>query len=180
MNGFHVHAVGWILAANTLALRPSEACEVSDLWTDLVRARAEELRRANPLRRLLFPRSLPLAPSTLAALTALVERMAAQHPERFSREALRRRRDHWALQAALGVLFSVLAATLLPKPWPLADTVAPTFFLMACGCLLPALTLWRAAAAVHYCSTHRPVPWKSPRPPSDVTQIQRGFEGTGP
>jgi hypothetical protein len=154
VNGFHVHAVGWILTANALALRPAEAREVSDLWTDLVRARAEDLRRAHPLVRLLVPRSLPLSLSTRQALATLVERMAVQHPERFGAEALRQRRNHWARQAALGVLFTVLAATLLPKTWPLADTVAPAFFLMACGCLLPALTLWRAAAAVHSCSTH--------------------------
>ena len=172
VNGFHVHAVGWMLVANTLVLRPAEACEVSALWTALVQARAEELRRAHPLRRLLFPRSLPLAPPTLAALTALVERLSAQHPERFSGAALRRRRDHWTLQAALGVLFSVLAATLLPTTWPLAATVAPTFFLMACGCLLPTLTLWRATATVQYCLTRLPVPWKSRRSPSDITHVE--------
>ena len=170
VNGFHVHAVGWLLVANPRAFRPPEAREVAALWEALVRARAEDLRRAHPLCRLLFPRSLPLAPPTLAALMALVERLATQHPERFSGDALRRRRDHWAFQVALGFLFSVLAATVMPKTWPLADTVAPTFFLMACGCLLPALTLWRAAAAVHYCHTHHPVPWNSPQNPSDITQ----------
>ena len=159
MNGFHVHAVGWVLTANALALKPPEARELSGLWTHLVRMRAEDLRRVHPLLRLLVPRALPLSPSTREALVTLVERMVAQHPERFAGEALRQRRDHWARQAALGFLLSVLAAILVPKSWPLADTVAPTFFLMGCGCLLPALTLWRAAAAVHDCSTQGRVTW---------------------
>jgi len=171
VNGFHVHAVGWVLVANPRALRPTEAPEVSALWTAVVQARAEDLRRTHLLRRFLFPRSLPLSPSTLAALTVLVAWLVAHHPERFSGEALRRRRDHWTRQAALGFLFSILAATLLPKTWPLAATGAPTFFLMACVCLLPALLLWRAAAAVHHCSAHRPVPRTSPRNPSEVTKI---------
>ncbi len=159
MNGFHVHALGWVLTANAFILKPSEAHELSELWTNLVRIRAEDLRQAHPLLRFLFPRSLPLSQTTLEALGTLVERMVAQHPERFGGEALRQRRDHWARQAVLGVLLSVLAAILVPKSWPLADTVAPTFFLMGCGCLLPTLTLWRAAAAVRSCSLQGRVTW---------------------
>jgi hypothetical protein len=96
----------------------------------------------HPVRRFLFPRGLPLSPSTRAVLATLVERMAA----------------------ALGFLLSVLAAIVVPKSWPLANTVVPTFFLMGCGCLLPALTLWRAAAAVHACSTQGRVTCACSRP----------------
>lgn len=89
MNGFHVHAIGWVLTANTFALNPTEAREVSELWANLVRIRAEDLRQAHPLLRFLFPRSLPLSAVTRAALATLVARMAAQHPERFGGAALR-------------------------------------------------------------------------------------------
>jgi hypothetical protein len=151
VNGFHVHAIGWVLTANAFALNPAEAREVSDLWTHLVRIRAEDLRQAHPLLRFLFPRSLPLSAVTRAALATLVERVAAQHPERFGGAALRQRRNHWARQAALGFLLSGLAAILVPTSWPRAATVAPTFFLMGCGCVLPTVTLWRAAAVVAAC-----------------------------
>jgi hypothetical protein len=153
VNGFHVHAIGWVLVANAFTLPPADAHELSDLWTDLVRLRAEDLRQAPLLLHLLFPRSLPLSPATRAALAKLVERMAAQHPDRFSGAALRQRRNHWAGQAVLGFLLSGLAAMLVPTSWPWAATVAPTFFLMGCGCVLPAVTLWRSAAAVHECQT---------------------------
>ena len=158
-----MHAIGWILTTNAFRLKPPEAREVSELWTDLVRRRAEDLRQAHPLLRLLFPRPLPLSPSTREALATLVDRMAAQHPERFGREALRQRRDHWACQAALGFLLSVLAAVLVPKSWPLADTVAPTFFLMGCGCVLPTLTLWRAVSAALACNAQGRVARHLPR-----------------
>jgi hypothetical protein len=49
--------------------------------------------------------------------------MAAQHPERCDGAALRQRWNHWARQAAPGFLLSVLAAIVVPKSWPLADTV---------------------------------------------------------
>jgi len=166
VNGFRVHAVGWILTANALSLRPSEARELSGLWADLVRARTEDLRRAHPLLRLLFPRSLPLSQSAWEALATLVQRMAAQHPERFGGEALRRRRDHWAFWAVLDFLLGALVATFLPKSWPFVDPMAPVFFLMGCGSLVPTLTLWRAAAAGHCCSTHHHVSWSLRRSPS--------------
>jgi hypothetical protein len=153
VNGFHVHAIGWVLTANAFTLTPAEAHELTELWTDLVRLRADDLRQAYPLLRFLFPRSLPLSPATRAALVTLVERMTAQHPERFGNEELRRRRNHWARQAVLGFLLSGLAGILVPTSWPQAAPVVPTFFLMGCGCLLPALTLWRAASAVHECHT---------------------------
>jgi len=159
VNGFHVQAVGWVLTANAFTLTPAEAHELTDLWKDLVRLRAEDLRQAPLLLQLLFPRSLPLAPATRAALATLVERMAAQHPERFAGAALRQRRNRWARQAVLGLLLSGLAAILVPPSWPQAATVAPTFFLMGCGCMLPTVTLWRAAAAVHECHTQGRVAW---------------------
>ena len=155
MNGFHVHAIGWVLIANARVLAPAEARELTDLWTDLVRRRAADLRHAPLLLHVLFPRSLPLAPATRSALATLVARMVAQHPERFGDAALRQRRNHWAGQAALGVLLSGLAALLVPTSWAWASPVAPTFFLMGCGCLLPTVMLWRAAAAVRACSTDR-------------------------
>jgi hypothetical protein len=145
------------------ALTPAEAHELADLWTTLVRVRAEDLRQADPLLRGLLPRSLPLAPATRAALATLVARMTAQHPERFGAEALRQRRNHWARQVALGVLLSGLTALLVPTSWPWAAPVAPTFFLMGCACLLPTGTLWRAAKAVRDCSTQGRVTWHLPR-----------------
>lgn len=163
VNGFHVHAIGWVLTANAFTLTPAEAHEVADLWTDLVRHRAEDLRQAHPLLRFLFPRSLPLSLATRAALATLVARMAAQHPERFSGAALRQRRNHWARQAALGFLLSGLAAILVPTSWPWAATVAPTFFLMGGACVLPTVMLWRAATAAHECHTQGRVTCRLPR-----------------
>jgi hypothetical protein len=148
-----VHAIGWVLTTNAFTMTPAEAREVTDLWTELVRRRAEDLRQAPLLLHVLFPRSLSLSPATRAALATLTERMAAQHPERFGAKALRQRRNHWAGQALLGFLLSGLAAILVPTSWPQAAMVAPTFFLMGCGCVLPTVTLWRAAAAVQKCHT---------------------------
>jgi hypothetical protein len=162
VNGFHVHAVGWVLTANAFTLTPAEAHELTDLWTNLVRLRNEDLRQAHPLLQFLLPRRLPLSPSTQAALAMLVARMAAQHPERFSSAALRQRRNHWACQAGLGFLLTVLLAVVVPKSWPLVATAPPTFFLMGCACLLPAVTLWRAAGAVHGCSVPGRVRWHLP------------------
>jgi hypothetical protein len=155
MNGFHVHAIGWVLVANAYILTPAEARELTDLWTDLVRRRAADLRQAPLLLHLLFPRSLPLAPATRAALAKLVAHMVSQHPERFGDAALRQRRNHWAGQAMLGFLLSGLTALLLPIHWTWAAPVTPTFLLMGFGCLLPTVMLWRAAAAVHACNTGR-------------------------
>lgn len=163
MNGFHLHAIGWVLTANMFTLTPAEAHELADLWADLVRTRAEDLRHAGLLLRWLFPRSLRLSPASAAALAALVARMTAQHPERFGADALQQRRDHWARQAGLGFLLSGLAAILVPASWPIAETVAPTFFLMGCACLLPMVTLWRAARTVHECSTQGPLTSPLPR-----------------
>lgn len=155
MNGFHVHAIGWVLVANAYFLTPAEARELTDLWTDVVRRRAADLRQAPLLLHMLFPRSLPLAPATRAALATLVARMVARHPERFGDAALRRRRNHWAGQVALGLLLSVLTTAVVPTGWAWAAPLAATFFLMGFGCLLPTVTLWRAATAVRACSTGR-------------------------
>ncbi len=155
MNGFHVHAIGWVLMANARVLTQAEARDLTDLWTEVVRRRAADLRQAPFLLHVLFPRSLPLTPATRTALATLVARMAAQHPERFGDAALRRRRNHWAGQVVLGVLLSGLAAVVVPTAWAWAAPLAAAFFLMGLACLLPAVMLWRAAAAVHVCRTGR-------------------------
>jgi hypothetical protein len=170
VNGFHVQAVGWVLTVNAFTLSPPEAEELSGLWTDLVRIRAEDVRLAHPLFRCLFLRSLPLSPSARDALAMLVGRMVAQHPERFGPDALRQRRDHWARHVALGFLLTAFTAILLPQSWPFAETVASTFLLMACACLLPLLTLWRATAAVRQCIAHDRV--RGHVPPSLSTRLR--------
>ena len=114
VNVLQVHAIDWVLTANAFTLTLAEAHEVTDLWGDLVRLRAEDLHQAPLLFHFLFPRSLPLSPAIRAALATLVERMAVQHPARFSGPALRQRRNHWAHQAVLGVLLGGLAAILVP------------------------------------------------------------------
>ncbi len=108
-------------------------------------------RHADALRRWLFPWKLPSAPAAQAASAALVARMTAQHPERFSAAALRQRSAHRAHHLILGALLSILTALLVPTSWTWAAPVAPTFFRMGCGCLLPTITFWRAAKAVVVC-----------------------------
>jgi hypothetical protein len=163
VNGFHVHAIGWILVANARALTPAEAEELTDLWTSLIRIRDAELRAAYPLLRLLIPRSLPLSPATRAAFATLVARMATQHPERFSGPALRQRRDFWIRQVVLGLLLSGLAVLLVPTHWSWAVTAPPTFFLMACGCVLPTVTFWRAVSAIQACGAPGQGTWHLPQ-----------------
>jgi hypothetical protein len=155
VNGFHVNAVGWVLTFNAFALSRQEAHELSGLWTALLRARAEDKARAHLLLRLLQPRSMPLSEKSVAAFADLMDRMAALHPERFSCDALRRRRNHWALQVALGFLFGFLAATVLPMVWPAAGQVVVMLFMVGCVFLVPTVTLWRAASAARCFSTNR-------------------------
>jgi hypothetical protein len=148
VNGFHVNAVGWVLTFNAFGLGHEESKELSDLWADLVRVRAEDLRRNGPILQLAAPRSIPLSQKSTEAFAALVDRMASLRPGRFSYEALRRRRYHWMFQVALAFLLSWLAAMILPRSWPIVGEVVPTFFLMGCAFLIPTVTLWRAASAV--------------------------------
>ena len=155
MNGFHITAVGWVLTFNSLGLSRQAGNELSRLWTDLLQARAEDMEGVDPLARLLWPRSVKLSDKTTQALGALVNRMATLSPERFSSQALHRRRDHWVLQIVFGLLLWVLTAECLPHTWPLVKGVVTTLFLMSVGVLVPTVTLWRAAIAAKYFSTKR-------------------------
>ncbi len=146
MNGFHVQAVGWVLTFNAFALNRQEAQELSGLWAALLRARAEDKSTTHPLFRLLMPRSIPLSGMSLGAFADLVDRMAALHPERFSCGALRRRRNHWALQVAVGLLLAFLAAITLPMASPGGGAVVSMLFMLGCSFLVPTVTLWRAAS----------------------------------
>jgi len=155
MNGFHVYAVGWVLTFNAFAVSQQEAHELSGLWTALLRTRAEDNARAHLLLRLLRPRSIPLSEKSLGAFSELMDRMAALRPDRFSCEALRRRRNHWALQVALGLLFGLVASAVLPMVWPAAGMIAVMLFMVGCVFLVPTVTLWRAAYAARCFSMDR-------------------------
>jgi hypothetical protein len=159
VNGFHVNAVGWILTCNALTLSPSEARELAGLWTDLVQVRHEDICKAHPLLHLMLPRSIPLSGRALGAFAVLVNRMACLRPERFGCDALRRRRRHWTLQMAVTFLLCFLAATLLPKAWPLVDEIVLTLFVMGCVFGVSTITLWRATSVVGYFSANRKVKW---------------------
>ena len=155
MNGFHVHAVGWVLTFNVFAVSQQEAHELSGLWTALSRARAEDTARAHLVLRMLRPRSIPLSEKSLGAFADLMDRMSALRPDRFSSQALRRRRNHWALQVALGLLFGLFASTALPMVWPAAGELAVMLFMVGGVFLVPTVTLWRAASAARCFSMDR-------------------------
>ncbi len=155
MNGFHVQAVGWVLTFNAFALTLQEGHELSGLWAELVRARGEDKSRACLFSRLLMPRSIPLSEKSLGTFADLMDRMLALHPERFSCDALRRRRNHWAIQIPIGFLLGLLAVAVLPKGNPGAGAVVSLLFTIGCGFLVPTVTLWRAASAARCFSTNR-------------------------
>ena len=142
-NGFHVQAVGWMLVFNVRVFQPDESQDVLRLWAALVEARREELRQASLASRLAFPRATPLAPTSQAALGALVDRLITLHPERFDLDALRQRRNAWLLHA-----------------WPLTHAIVPTLFILSLASLLPLLTLWRAVAAVNFARSE----WRGRKP----------------
>ncbi len=155
MNGFHVQAVGWVLTFNAFALDRQEAQELSGLWTALLRARAEDKRRVHLALRVLQPRSIPLSETSMGAFADLVGRMATLHPERFSGDALRRRRNHWALQIVIGLLLAFLAAMILPMGSPGAGAVVAMLFMLGWSFLVPTVTLWRAASAAKCFAANR-------------------------
>ncbi len=74
-------------------------------------------RHADALRRWFFPWKLPSARAAQAGLAALVARMTAQHPERFSAAALWQRPTHRAHHVILVALLSILTALLVPTSW---------------------------------------------------------------
>jgi hypothetical protein len=152
VNGFHVHAVGWILIFNASACTPQEARGLTRLWEEVVRAHGEDVSAAPLFRRVMQTRSVKLSERTAGALARLIRSMVFFHPERFGWEALRKRRNSWVLQMLLGFVLCGVAARVLPYGWPLLPELVPTLFLLGCLCVIPTVLLWRAASAVRYCS----------------------------
>jgi len=150
VNGFHVHAVGWVLTVNARALNRQEVRELTALWTAFMRARNQDFHGTLCLNRLLFPRSTRLSVRTMNAFGVVLERMVALHPERFGEDALLHRRDHWLLQALASFLLGLLAASFLPVSWPMVREAVQTLFLMGLAFLVPTIILWRAARAAKY------------------------------
>ncbi len=153
MNGFHVHAVGWILIFNSRACTPEEARGLTRLWEQVVRSHSEDLSRACLFRRVMQTRSIRLSKQSVQALANLIRSRIFLHPERFSLEALRKRRNCWAAQVLLGFALCAVSAHFLPRHWPFAPEVIPTFLLLGLLSVIPPVLLWRAATAVKYCKT---------------------------
>lgn len=146
MDGFDVHAFGWILTRSTLgeALRiqigfpprvdSTRYDRVSELWGELHtamildRAGASEkkdpaaTRRSRDLfpdpRVLLDPRRAVLGERSKNAMRALLEFLVELWPERFSHAALTKKFWNWTLSAAVNLilLFFVLPVYDLPQP----------------------------------------------------------------
>ncbi len=176
MNGFHVNAVGWVLIFNARILSPQESEEVSGLWGTLVRTYAEDKRQTSTVLRMTQPRSIPLSEKSLEAFAGLVDRLAALHPERFGWPALRARRTHWALQCALSLLLGILGARWLPTTLPVVKEAVVAFVLLGLIFVVPTVTLWRAASAVHSLTKGRH--WSRAVPHSLSSSSVQGEEGT--
>ncbi len=158
MDGFDVNAVGWVLTFNVRSLNQRERYELYSLWTEVLRAYAEDKSKVHPLLRLAMPRSIRLSEKSRGALTKLVDRMAELHQERFGYNALRKRRNAWMFQAALSFLCCFLAANLLPDSFPLFREIVLSLFAMSLACLIPTVTLWRATTASRHLGANRHQP----------------------
>jgi len=147
-DGFDVNAVGWVLTPNARVFSQEERQTLYGLWSQLLCAQAEDKSKVDWLIRLMLPRSIRLSEKSAGAFANLVDRMADLHPERFGYNARRKRRDAWLLQTAVSFLCFFLAAKFLPNTLPLFGELVLTPFLMSLACLVPTITLWRAASAV--------------------------------
>jgi len=152
VDGFDVNAVGWVLTLNARVLSQEVRRVLYGLWTQLLRGQTEDKSKVDWLIRWMLPRSIRLSEKSTGAFAKLVDRMAELRPERFGYNALRKRRDAWLLQTALSFLCWFLAAKFLPNSFPLFREIVPTLFVMSFACLVPTMTLWRAAAAVRHLS----------------------------
>jgi hypothetical protein len=154
VNSFDVNAVGWVLTLNARVLSQEERQELYGLWTQLLRAHTEDKNKVDWLIRLMLPRSIRLSEKSTGAFAKLANRMAELHPERFGCDALRVRRNGWALQTALSFLCCFLTANCLPNSYPLFREIVLTLFVMSCAGLVPTILLWRVAAAVRHLSAN--------------------------
>jgi hypothetical protein len=163
VNGYHVHAVGWILVCYARAFTAEEARGLTRLWEDVIHSHAEDVGKASAFCRLMRRRSINLSGTSLKALALLVRSIVSLHPERFGTHALRSRRNSWFALTLLGFGLSILSATLPPRSWPLLPEVVPTLFLLGCISTLPAVLLWRATSAVTFCSEKMSGAWATAR-----------------
>ena len=153
VDGFDVNAVGWVLTLNVRSLNQRERYELYSLWTEVLRAYAEDKSKIHPLLRLAMPRSIKLSEKSVGVFAKLVKRMTALHPESLGCSALRKRRNAWLLQSALSFLCCFLTANLLPDSFPLFREIVLSLFVMSLACLIPTVTLWRAVTAARHFSS---------------------------
>ncbi len=149
-NGFDVRAVGWAITYDTCAdivsiafggaprMTQAGLRELTEQWTKLEQAQQGE----SSIRKAFSPASAPLAPRSAMALKALVQRMIALSPHRYSPDVLRRRSISSLVQTCIGCALGILLGEpTLSEP----SFGAGAFILLGAGLwsLLGAVRLWR-------------------------------------
>jgi hypothetical protein len=144
VNGFDVHAVGWVVtrdmcgeAARTfLCLEPRlerDALEpLAALWYRVVVATREDQSALDYATRLLEPRRTPLSVRSEAAMRAFAGKLVEVCPRLYAHEALRRRCLGACGRLIASLLcFLLLAASASPAA-PLLGLASVCFLLVAC------------------------------------------------
>jgi len=160
VNGFDVHAVGWIVTRDLwceaarvfLGLKrtlPTAGLDaLGKRWQNLGGAVHDDRLAMDGWLRLMSPRRAPLSGRSEQAMEAFIGHLIAFRPQRYGYQALRSRCFDACLQLVVSGLCCWLVGQYASADHALLGEVALILFVLSCWSLMVAIQLWRMCRIV--------------------------------
>jgi hypothetical protein len=154
MNGFDVHALGWIVTVDTFAevLRvafrgrcktsPAALAALGERWRAVLSSIRSD-RSSRLYLSLIVPLAMPLSKDSQTAVVEFVDRLEACYPDRYSEQVLRSRCLSGCAKFVTSAATAAILATFASSAVPMVGDVALVLFVIAGWNLVMTNQLWR-------------------------------------
>lgn len=143
IDGFEIHAIGWLFWLNMKALRCEKGLEVANCRAELFEHELKARSHIDPVQNIVSPRRVQFTGDVVRAMKKLLQLMADLFPDRFSRTALIARRRHFVGLVVVNFFVCYMASQFLPADISWRGSVIFTFLLMGLMSLFPLIILFR-------------------------------------
>lgn len=143
VDGYELHALGWLFWMNIFALQGEDGLHISDGRADLFEKEIEARARLDPMQNMYAQRRVRFGGEVVESVKKLLRLMILRCPERFGYTALLRRRRYFGFATLLNFAAAYIVAEFFPPTFLWNSNIAFAFFMIGLISCFPLTVLFR-------------------------------------
>jgi hypothetical protein len=130
VDGYELHALGWLFWLNFLALQGEGGREIADHRADIFGKELEARSRIDPIQNMVASRRVRFTGDVVTSVKKLLKLMTRHFPDRFAHDVLLQRRRYFGIVTLLSFALCFVFGEFLPAEFSWKGSIVMTFLLL--------------------------------------------------